>query len=58
MGAKYRLVVERKAQSANIGISQTLLGRETNGGKVRRRGEELELEKIEVDTLIRRYRCL
>jgi phosphate transporter len=49
--------IERKAQAANIGISQTLLGRETTGGKVRRQGDELEFEMEEVDTPIRKYRC-
>jgi phosphate transporter len=49
--------IERKAQAANIGISQTLLGRETTGGKVRRQGDELEPEMKEVDTPIGRYRC-
>jgi phosphate transporter len=48
--------IERKAQAANIGISQTLLGRETTGGKVRHQGDELEPEKKEVDTPIGRYR--
>jgi phosphate transporter len=49
--------IERKAHATNISISQTLLGRETTGGKVQRQGDELEPEIKEVDTLIRRYRC-
>jgi phosphate transporter len=48
--------IERKAQAANIGISQTLLGRETTGGKVRHQGDELEPEKKDVDTPVGRYR--
>jgi phosphate transporter len=50
--------IERKAEAANIDISQTLLGRETTGGKVRRQGDaELEPEMREMDTPIGKYRC-
>ncbi|KAF7449811.1 CitT Di- and tricarboxylate transporter [Pyrenophora tritici-repentis] len=49
--------IERKAQAANIGITQTLLGRDTTGGKVRRQGDEVESDMKEVDTPIGRYRC-
>ncbi|KAF1829920.1 hypothetical protein BDW02DRAFT_592273 [Decorospora gaudefroyi] len=49
--------IERKAQAANIGVSQTLLGRDTSGGKVRRQGDELEGDMKELDTPIGRYRC-
>ncbi|CAA9960289.1 hypothetical protein HRS9122_00883 [Pyrenophora teres f. teres] len=44
--------IERKAQAANIGITQTLLGRDTTGGKVRRQGDEVESDMKEVDTPI------
>jgi phosphate transporter len=43
--------IERKAHAANISISQTLLGRETTGGKVQRQGDELEPEIKKVDTV-------
>ena len=49
--------IERKAQAANIGISHTLLGRDTTGGKIRRQGDEVESDMKEVDTPIGRYRC-
>ncbi|EMD68993.1 hypothetical protein COCSADRAFT_130258 [Bipolaris sorokiniana ND90Pr] len=49
--------IERKAQAANIGITQTLLGRETTGGRVRRQGDDDESDMKEVDTPIGRYRC-
>ncbi|KAJ4369241.1 low-affinity phosphate transporter [Neocucurbitaria cava] len=49
--------IERKAQAANIGISQTLLGQDTTGGKIRRQGDDLEPDMKEVDTPIGRYRC-
>jgi phosphate transporter len=49
--------IERKAQAANIGVTQTLLGREATGGKVRRQGDGLESDMKEVDTPIGRYRC-
>jgi hypothetical protein len=49
--------IERKAQAANIGISQTLLGRDTTGGKIRRQGDETEGNMKEVDTPIGKYRC-
>ena len=49
--------IERKAQAANLGISQTLLGRDTHGGRVRRQGDDLEPDMKEVDTPIGRYRC-
>ncbi|KAF2850916.1 hypothetical protein T440DRAFT_449457 [Plenodomus tracheiphilus IPT5] len=48
--------IERKAQAANIGITQTLLGHET-GGKIRRQGDENEGDMKEVDTPIGKYRC-
>jgi phosphate transporter len=49
--------IERKAQAANIGITQTLLGRDTSGGKVRRQGDDIEPDLKEVSTPIGRYRC-
>lgn len=49
--------IERKAQAANIGISQTLLGRDTTGGKIRRQGDDMEADMKEVDTPIGKYRC-
>ncbi|KAL6705555.1 low-affinity phosphate transporter [Coniothyrium glycines] len=49
--------IERKAQAANIGITQTLLGRDTTGGKVRRQGDDFEPNMKELDTPIGRYRC-
>lgn len=49
--------IERKAQAANIGITQTLLGQDTTGGKIRRQGDDAELDMKEVDTPIGKYRC-
>jgi hypothetical protein len=49
--------IERKAQAANIGITQTLLGRDTMGGKIRRQGDDIEPELKEVSTPIGKYRC-
>jgi hypothetical protein len=49
--------IERKAQAANFGVSHTLLGGDTTGGKIRRQGDELESDMKEVDTPIGRYRC-
>jgi phosphate transporter len=49
--------IERKAQAANIGITQTLLGRDTSGGKVRRQGDDIEPDLKEVSTPIGKYRC-
>lgn len=49
--------IERKAQAANIGITQTLLGRDVNAGRVRRQGDDNEPDIKEVVTPIGRYRC-
>lgn len=49
--------IERKAQAANLGISQTLLGRDADGRKARLQGDEAEAELKEVDTPIGRYSC-
>ncbi|KAF1851649.1 uncharacterized protein K460DRAFT_271602 [Cucurbitaria berberidis CBS 394.84] len=49
--------IERKAQAANIGITQTLLGHDTSGGKIRRQGDDIQPDMKEVDTPIGKYRC-
>jgi len=49
--------IERKAQAANIGITQTLLGHERNGGMIRRQGDDNEPDMKEVDTPIGKYHC-
>ncbi|KAH5161026.1 hypothetical protein HBH69_036870 [Parastagonospora nodorum] len=49
--------IERKAQAANIGITQTLLGRDTTGGKIRRQGDDIQPDLKEVSTPIGKYRC-
>jgi phosphate transporter len=49
--------IERKAQAANIGITQTLLGRDNHAGQVRRQGDQLDSDIKEVITPIGRYRC-
>ena len=49
--------IERKAQAANIGITQTLLGRDVNAGRVRRQGDENAPDIKEVVTPIGKYRC-
>jgi hypothetical protein len=49
--------IERKAQAANIGITQTLLGRDTTGGKIRRQGDEIQPDLKEVSTPIGKYTC-
>jgi hypothetical protein len=49
--------IERKAQAANIGITQTLLGRDVHAGQVRRQGDQLDSDVKEVNTPIGRYRC-
>jgi hypothetical protein len=48
--------IERKAQSANIGLTQ-LLGRDSDPNQVRRQGDELRAEITELKTPIGRYRC-
>ncbi|KAL5418228.1 hypothetical protein PMIN03_001207 [Paraphaeosphaeria minitans] len=48
--------IERKAQSANIGLTQ-LLGRDSDPNQVRRQGDEVNAELTEVKTPIGRYRC-
>jgi hypothetical protein len=49
--------IERKAQAANIGITQTLLGRDMHGGKVRRQGDDVETDLTEVSTPMGKYKC-
>jgi hypothetical protein len=49
--------IERKSQAANMGLRQTLIGRETDPRKLRLQGDEVESEMKEVDTPIGRYRC-
>lgn len=49
--------IERKAQAANIGITQTLLGRDTTGGKIRRQGDDVEPDVKEISTPIGKYTC-
>jgi phosphate transporter len=49
--------IERKAQAANIGITQTLLGRDAHGGKIRRQGDDTETDLKEVSTPMGKYRC-
>lgn len=49
--------IERKAQAANIGLTQALLGRDTDPKKVRRQGDEIESLMKEIDTPVGRYRC-
>jgi hypothetical protein len=49
--------IERKAQAANIGITQTLLGRDTTGGKIRRQGDDIQPDLKEVSTPIGKYTC-
>ncbi|KAJ4297640.1 hypothetical protein N0V90_005534 [Kalmusia sp. IMI 367209] len=48
--------IERKAQAANIGLTQ-LLGRDSDPNKVRRQGDEVDAEIKELKTPIGRYRC-
>lgn len=48
--------IERKAQSANIGLTQ-LLGRDSDPNQVRRQGDEVNAELTELKTPIGRYRC-
>lgn len=48
--------IERKAQSANIGLTQ-LLGRDSDPNQVRRQGDEVHAEITELKTPIGRYKC-
>ncbi|PNS20976.1 hypothetical protein CAC42_3313 [Sphaceloma murrayae] len=49
--------IERKAQAANMGIRQTMLGHESDPRKARLQGDDPESTTKEVDTPIGRYRC-
>ncbi|OCK75490.1 SPX-domain-containing protein [Lepidopterella palustris CBS 459.81] len=49
--------IERKSQAANMGLRQTMLGRETDPSKIRLQGDEGDSEMKEVVTPIGRYRC-
>ena len=49
--------IERKAQAANLGVKQTLLGRDHDPSKARLQGDEAELETRVVRTPMGRYRC-
>lgn len=49
--------IERKAQAANMGIRQTMLGRDTDPSKARLQGDEPEEATKEVVTPIGKYRC-
>ncbi len=50
--------IERKAQAANLGIRQTMLGQDTDPKKARLQGDEEDGHATkEVQTLVGRYRC-
>ncbi|KAK1011272.1 low-affinity phosphate transporter [Friedmanniomyces endolithicus] len=50
--------IERKAQAANLGIRQTMLGQDTDPKKARLQGDEEDGHTTkEVQTLVGRYRC-
>ena len=49
--------IERKAQAANMGIRQTLLGNDHDPRKARLQGDDAEEATKEVHTPIGRYRC-
>jgi phosphate transporter len=49
--------IERKAQAANFGIRQTLLGHAHDPSKSRLQGDEENLSTKEVSTPLGRYRC-
>ena len=49
--------IERKAQAANMGIRQTMLGHDTDPRKARLQGDEPETATKEVTTPIGSYRC-
>lgn len=49
--------IERKAQAANLGIRQTMLGHDTDPRKARLQGDDQESSTKEVETPIGRYRC-
>lgn len=49
--------IERKAQAANIGLTQTLLGGDRDPNKVRRQGDEVDTGMKEVSTPVGKYNC-
>ena len=49
--------IERKAQAANMGIRQMMLGQETDPRKARLQGDDPDSATKEVETPIGRYRC-
>ncbi|KAF2205637.1 SPX-domain-containing protein [Delitschia confertaspora ATCC 74209] len=49
--------MERKAQAANLGVRQPLLGPESDPQKLRLQGDEPETDMKEVVTPIGKYRC-
>ena len=49
--------IERKAQAANIGLTQTLLGGDRDPNKVRRQGDEVDTGMKEVVTPVGKYSC-
>jgi phosphate transporter len=49
--------IERKAQAANLGIRNTMLGRDTDPSKARLQGDQDEIPTKEVQTPIGTYRC-
>ncbi|KAK5719740.1 low-affinity phosphate transporter [Elasticomyces elasticus] len=49
--------IERKAQAANLGIRQTMLGQDTDPKKARLQGDDEDATTKEVNTPVGRYRC-
>jgi phosphate transporter len=49
--------IERKTQAANMGIRQTMLGRDTDPSKARLLGDEAEIEMKEIQTPVGKYLC-
>jgi phosphate transporter len=49
--------IERKTQAANMGIRQTMLGRDTDPSKARLLGDEAEIEMKEIRTPVGKYLC-
>ncbi|KAF1991314.1 SPX domain-containing protein [Aulographum hederae CBS 113979] len=49
--------IERKSQAANMGIRQTMLGRDNDPRKARLQGDEAEVEMKMVRTPLGRYHC-
>ena len=47
--------IERKTQAANLGLRQTMLGRDTDPGKGRLVGDDVP--RKEIFTPVRKYRC-